>query len=135
MFTPSLNFDGNAAEAIDFYTEAFEAITIKKMQYKDMPPNPDFPVKPEQMELILHAELDINGHKLIIHDNQGTTAGTNMAINVTGSVSFVKNVWTVLKEGADTKLDLAPTFFASLHGALTDKFGITWMLTAHEEQQ
>lgn len=41
-----LNMDGNAGQAIDFYAEAFHATEVKKVQFKDLPQNPDYPCRP-----------------------------------------------------------------------------------------
>lgn len=42
---------------------------------------------------------------------------------------LVRNAWNLLKEDAEIYMDLAPTFFATLHGSLRDRFGVNWMFT------
>ena len=42
---------------------------------------------------------------------------------------LVRNAWNLLKEDAEIYMDLAPTFFAALHGSLRDRFGVNWMFT------
>jgi PhnB protein len=36
----------------------------------------------------------------------------------------------MLKQEGEVYMDLAPSFFAKLHGSLRDKYGINWMFTA-----
>lgn len=126
-----LMFDGNCLEAIELYKKAFGA-TVKEMrQYKDMPEDPNFPVSEEQKELVLNAMLEINGSSVMCADApQRSVSGKNMLITLTtpdGAV--VTKAWDVLKVDAEITMDLAPTFFAQLHGSLQDKFGVNWMFT------
>ncbi|MCL2352478.1 MAG: hypothetical protein FWC55_08110, partial [Firmicutes bacterium] len=56
--------------------------------------------------------------------------GENMYITMTTKdAAAVQKAWDTLKEGAEVYMDLAPTFFAALHGSLRDRFGINWMFT------
>jgi PhnB protein len=44
--------------------------------------------------------------------------------------AFVQKAWDILKQNGEIYMELAPSFFAALHGSLRDKFGINWMFTA-----
>lgn len=48
----------------------------------------------------------------------------------TKDAGFIQRAWDVLKQDGKVYMELAPSFFADLHGSLQDKFGINWMLTA-----
>ena len=127
-----LMFNRNCAEALEVYAKAFGA-QIKEMQtYGDMPPNPAFPIAEGDKGLVLHAKLNINGAELMCADAGGRSeSGTNMYVTVTTpDAAFVQAAWNILKDGGNIYMELAPSFFAKLHGSLRDRFGINWMFTA-----
>ena len=56
-----------------------------------------------------------------------------MYVTVTTSdASLVQKAWDTLKNGGQIYMELAPSFFAKLHGSLRDRFGINWMFTAEK---
>jgi PhnB protein len=119
-------------EALEIYAKAFNAKIGEVQRYGDMPPDPSFPIAESDKGLVLHARLSINGMELMCADAGGhTTNGGNMYVAVTTSdAGFVQSAWDVLKEGGEIYRELAPLFFARLHGSLRDRFGINWMFTA-----
>jgi PhnB protein len=59
------------------------------------------------------------------------SSGGNMFVSITtNDAALVQKAWDVLKQGATMYMELAPSFFANLHGSLQDRFGINWMFTA-----
>jgi len=126
-----LNFNRNCAEALEFYAKAFNAEISGVQKYGNMPPNPAFPVAESDKNLILHSTLKIDGMEIMASDSsRGCTSGSNMYITITSKdVEYVKHAWDVLKQGGHIHMELAPTFFAQLHGSLQDKFGINWMFS------
>jgi PhnB protein len=119
-------------EALETYAKAFNAKIGEVQRYGDMPPDPSFPIAESDKGLVLHARLNINGMELMCADTgRHTINGNTMYVTVTTPDSgFVQNAWDLLKDGGEIYMELAPSFFAQLHGSLRDRFGINWMFTA-----
>jgi PhnB protein len=100
--------------------------------YGDMPPNPAFPVSESDRQLVLHARLLLDGMELMCADSrEKSTAGDNMYVSITvKDASYVQKAWDTLRQDGQIYMELAPSFFAVLHGSLRDRFGINWMFTA-----
>ena len=126
-----LMFNRNCAEALEIYAKAFDAQITEMQKYGDLPPGPAFPVAASDKGLVLHSRLTIKGSELMCADaHERSEEGTNMYVAVTSpDTAFVKKAWDILKDGAEIYMELAPSFFASLHGSLQDRFGINWMFT------
>ena len=127
-----LMFNRNCAEALETYAKAFDAKISEMQKYGDMPPNPAFPIAESDKGLVLHARLNINGAELMCADSsEHGKNGTNMYVTVTTPDSApIQKAWNILKDGGEIYMELAPSFFAALHGSLRDRFGINWMFTA-----
>jgi PhnB protein len=124
-------FNRNCADALDFYSKAFDAKIIEMQKYGDMPPNPAFPIAESDKNLVLHARIEIAGMEIMCADgSEKIIAGDNMYISVTvKDSSMVQKAWDILKQNGKIYMELTPSFFAVLHGSLQDKFGISWMFT------
>jgi PhnB protein len=132
MFSHYLMFDGNCAEAMEVYADAFGAVVTEMQKYGDMPPNPAFPVREEDRNKVLHAKLNWNGTELMCADaSERAVPGSNMYISVTlNDETAIRKAWDILKKDGHVYMDLAPSFFAVAHGSLRDRFNINWMFTA-----
>ncbi len=126
-----LMFNRNCKEALDTYSKAFNTKVISMQCYKDMPANPNFPIKEEDMDLVLHSQINIDGVLLMCADSTRNTTSNNMYISINGNVDSVKHAWNLLKDNGIIYMDLKPSFFAKLHGSLQDKFGVNWMFSAN----
>lgn len=130
-----LMFNRNCAEAIETYKDALDAELVKVRRYSDLPPDPKFPIAEGDKDLILHAQLRVNGMDMMCADSfKRSTPGENMYVAVTTKdAAFVQKAWDVLKQDGEVYMELAPSFFASLHGSLRDKYGVNWMFSALKE--
>lgn len=130
-----LMYNRNCAEALDIYSRAFDAEIVEKQTYGDMPPNPAFPISEEDKGLVLHARIAIDNMELQCADASGSIEmGSNMYVSfTTADADKVKKAWDILKENGHIYMELAPSFFAVLHGSLKDKFGVNWMFTLMKE--
>jgi len=126
-----LMFNRNCAEAIKTYEEALAAKTIQIMKYGDMPPNPAFPVADSDKDLVLHAQLQLDGMEIMCSDSsERSQSGNNMYVSITTQdAALVQKAWDILKQDGEIYMELAPSFFAALHGSLRDKFGIIWLFS------
>ena len=54
-----LTFDGNCEEAFNFYKSVFGGEFEQISRFGDMPPDPDYPVKEQDKNKIMHVSLAI----------------------------------------------------------------------------
>ncbi len=130
MITPFINFAGKAGEAIAFYETVFEVKDKKVMLYKDMPADMKQHFSPDTDHYVMHAEMTINGTKVWIGDTtQGITSGDMVSLAVPlSSKEDVQHVFNKLKAGGTILMELSPTFYSPLFGAVQDQFGVIWHL-------
>ncbi|MDD9793560.1 VOC family protein, partial [Priestia megaterium] len=58
--------------------------------------------------------------------------GSQVTIAITiGSVEKSKEVLEKLKEGGEIEMTLQETFWSPSYGQVTDKFGVTWQISTH----
>lgn len=126
-----LMFNRNCVDAIRTYEKALDAKVVELQKYGDMPPNPAFPVSEADRDLVLHARLQLDGMEIMCADSSGrSVGGDNMYVSVTTKdAALVQKAWGLLAQDGEVYMELAPSFFAVLHGSLRDKFGISWMFT------
>lgn len=98
----------------------------------DMPSDPNFPVAEVGKKRVLHARLALDGMEIMCADSKERVAqGENMYVSIAlESASRIQKAWDFLCRDGEVYMELAPSFFAVLHGSLRDKFGINWMFTA-----
>lgn len=106
---------GDAAAAIAFYRAAFDAVERFRMTTPDG-------------TRIVHAELDINGARLMLSDDLGMAVGTG-----TGAAVLHLDVpdadeaqARAAAAGATVTLPVAEQFWGARYGKMTDPFGIQW---------
>lgn len=132
MIKPYLMFNRECEEAFTLYQKAFDGELLAMQKYRDMPPNPEFPVDERDKDLVLHAQLKLseNGYIMGSDSSRDLKGGQKVSISVElNSEETAVKAWNTLKEGGNVVMDLQPTFFAKLHGSVMDKFGITWMFS------
>ena len=126
-----LAFDGNCREAFDFYRDAFGGEIVQRMTVGESPMAAQMP--PAAHDRIMHAHLQVGRSSLMGADTQpgcgGGTAGGGGCLNVAlDSVEDAERVWAKLSEGAEIRMPLAPSFWATRFGMLVDRFGTAWMV-------
>lgn len=126
--TPYLNFNGDAADALDFYSKAFEGQVVFQQTYGDSPVGGDEAWK----DKIMHATFQAGSLSFMVSDvhnpEQPVTAGSNTQL----SLNFkheedIDRVFAAMSEGSKITMPLQDTFWGAKFGMLTDKFGISWM--------
>ncbi|WP_458412949.1 VOC family protein [Schinkia sp. CFF1] len=127
-----LTYNGNCREAVEFYGNVFGA-EPKIMTLGDAPPNPNSPVSEEAKNLVMHAELTVQGSRVMCSDNCSGSPfhlGNNITLAiVSNNVDELKTYFNKLKEGGKVEMELQETFFSKCFGKVTDKFGISWQLS------
>lgn len=122
--TPHLQIGGGrAAEAIDFYTNAFGATELRRM------PAPDG-------KRLMHAHLLVNGASLMLHDefpehvdpahaDSGPPRGVLLHLQVDDADMWFNKA---VKAGAKVMMPLQDMFWGDRYGQITDPFGHRWSI-------
>ncbi len=131
---PYLFFRGRCEEAIAYYREKLGAEVVMQLRFKDNPdkPSPDM-VPPALDNRIMHAEVRIKGASIMMSD--GMKAGPLdfqcMSLSITvEDEAEVDRLCKALAEGGTVQMPPGRTFFSPRFGAVTDKFGVSWMMIA-----
>jgi PhnB protein len=127
--TPFLLFDGNCAEAMQFYHACFGGnLTLTRLA--DTPMKHSFP--PDKHSRITYANLRSNAVDLSatdwLHPTQLPTLGNMTAMYITGTdPAELRAIFDKLADGAgpETFTPLREMPFG-LYGSLTDRFGKQW---------
>ena len=125
-------FDGRCEEALEFYQKAVGAKVEMLMRNKESPepPPPGMTALPEK---IMHAAFRIGDTQVLASDGMCGGApkfqGFALALDAKDDAE-AKCLFGGLAEGGQVQMPLAPTFFATSFGMLTDRFGIGWMVMA-----
>ncbi|HUB94155.1 MAG TPA: VOC family protein [Verrucomicrobiae bacterium] len=135
--TPNLWFDGNAREAVDFYTAAFQNSSVVLTEY--------YPSSSE--EGLAEFQKDLAGKELIISFEIGgqrfTALNAGPEFRFNSSISFMLNfdpsrdeharehldeLWGILSDGGETLMPLDAYPFSKRYGWIKDRYGVTWQL-------
>jgi len=133
QLAPQLVLNGNAAEALDFYAQAFATKINMVSRYGDMPAEEGYTTTPEQAQKILHAQLYMGETVLMLCDNPPHlpyTAGNNFSVAVMfDTKEALQAAFDQLAAGGTPVMPPQVTFWSECYGMVTDKFGFTWQLT------
>jgi PhnB protein len=134
--SPYLIFNGNCVEAIKLYEKAFSA-KANYCQYKDAPPNENYPVQAGTEELIMHAVLPIGNGTIYLCDttpDRPTVFGNgSFACVELDNEKDVKAAVEILKEGGKVFCEAQETFWNKCYAEFEDKFGLKWTLMIEQE--
>jgi len=136
-----LNFNGNCAQAFDFYRSVFGGEFGYVGRFGDMPESGDYKVPEADKNKIMHISLPIGSSTLMGADcggewTSGFVQGTNFSISVTaGSKEEADRIFNALAQGGRVTMPMNNTFWGDYFGMLTDQFGISWMMSFNAQQQ
>jgi PhnB protein len=125
-----LSFNGNCAQAFNFYAELFGGKIHALMTFGDSPMAAQCGA--DAKALIMHGCVEVLGHQLMgtdatpDHPYQGVT-GHHIVVDV-GSDDEAQRIFDALAAGGRIDMPLAETFWARRYGMLVDRFGIAWMV-------
>ena len=121
--TPHLNIpDGRAAEAIDFYVEAFGAQEQMRMPAEDG-------------KRLMHAHIIVNGGSLMMHDDfpeymggpMAPPSGVTLHLQVDDADRWFERA---VAAGATVSMPLGDQFWGDRYGVVKDPFGHSWSIGA-----
>ncbi len=136
-----LYFDGNAREAVEFYSIVFKTPLKQIDTYADTPGDSNMQLPKDAQNLIMNTSLLIQGTTVMFSDvypKMGMTSlkkGNNVALIITDKTEDgIRKLFDQLKEGGQVENDLEKTFWSPLYGRLCDKFGICWELMVYDSE-
>lgn len=132
---PYLMFNGDCAEAMEFYANILDG-EIKFIQhFRDAPPDEGLP--PALADKVMHARLEFNDQIIMASDDPSEDykppAGINLQIDFENPED-AQRIFDGLAEGGSVMMKIQPTPYAKCFGMVTDKFGVTWMLNCWNEE-
>ena len=126
--TPYLNFNGNAQEALNFYTKAFEGKITQSQTFGGAGMAEDESMK----DKILHAVLEAGQLKFMVSDcppgvsvKEGDQVSLSLNFN---EVEVMERTFVALADGGNITMPLQDTFWGARFGMTKDKFGVHWMV-------
>ena len=124
---PYLTFNGNAAEALDFYSKALNGEIVFKQTFGDSPmESPE-----DQKNKIMHASFKAGDLNFLVSDTmkgQAATLSSNLSLSLDfKDVESIDKTFAALSEGGKVTMELQDTFWGAKFGMLTDKYGFNWM--------
>jgi len=130
-----LNFNGNCAEAFEYYESVFGVKVSGKMTFDQAPPcDSGYKLDPKDAKRIMHTSLSISeGEELMGSDScpsqPPVVAGTNVHINLCPeSKARADELFDALSAGGKVQMKMQDMFWKAYFGMCTDKFGVQWMI-------
>ncbi len=125
-----LHFDGNTREAFEFYARVLGGRIVAMMSFGSTPACEHVP--PESHDKIMHAQLEIDGYRLMATDGIPShphvpMAGAHVVLDV-ATPERAEACFAALAEGGRIEMPIGPTFWAQRYGQLTDRYGTAWMI-------
>lgn len=125
-----LNFNGRCEEAIEFYRRTLGAEVEMLMRMKDNP-SPEQCV-PGHDDKIMHASWRIGDTRLMASDGRclgkPDFQGFSLSLLVQTEAE-AERLFAALGDGGQVQMPLAKTFWSPRFGMVTDRFGISWMIS------
>ena len=117
--TPLLMFNGNAEEAMKFYTSIFDNAEIQSVFH-------------QENGTVMHATFTLNGQTFMAIDNSNGndfpfTAAFSLFVTCE-SEQEINTVFKKLSEDGKILMDLAPTPFSMKFAWVEDQYGVSWQL-------
>ena len=133
MPVPYLTFDGNAAEALGFYTEVLGGEEIYRQCFGDSPMKEDIPE--EFHERMMHISIRLPSGTLMASDAgpwspyEGSVRSCGLSLPFEAKdLETARKVFQALSEGGTVKMPFENTFWAKGFGMLVDRYGVSWMI-------
>jgi PhnB protein len=138
---PYLVYQGNCEEAFIFYKKVFGIESLYIGYYKDAPAEAKKFFPKAQGGNVMHATLQIDEKTVIMgNDSADITEQSAMSflrdfylyLNTDNAKEAIR-IFNELAVGGKIIMPIAQTFWSPCYGILTDKFGIHWKITSHQE--
>jgi PhnB protein len=126
---PYLAFNGDCAEAFDFYRAALGGEFVMRMTYGESPMHEQMPT--ETHGRIMHVHLQADGASLMGGDappgDPVGEGGTSVSIQI-GTPEEAERIFNALIPGGRVEMPLQESFWSQRFGMLVDRYGKRWMV-------
>jgi PhnB protein len=128
-----LNFDGRCEEALEFYRKAIGAEVTALMRFQDSPEPcaPDM-VPPDTENKVMHSTFRVGDTVVMASDchckGQPKFDGFSLALSPS-TTADAERLFAALAEGGQVQMPLAKTFWSPSFGVVSDRFGVSWMIS------
>jgi PhnB protein len=135
---PYLLFQGNCEEAFQFYKSVFQSDFRYMGRFSETPPQDTGQFPPGMENKIMHVSLPISEETILMGcDNPDPNSKSGGANNIsltlnTDSKQEADRLHNGLSKGGQVRMPMQSTFWGAYFGMLTDKFGITWMISCDQ---
>jgi predicted 3-demethylubiquinone-9 3-methyltransferase (glyoxalase superfamily) len=131
--TPCVWFNGDAEEAVNFYTSVFNNSNIGKVLRYD---EASAEASGQPLGSVLTIEFDIYGNQLLAL-NGGAAFKINPSISFfvfTTDETEVDFLWEKFSDGGKVLMELNQYDWSKKYGWIEDKFGLSWQLMLTEDE-
>jgi len=134
-----LSFNGNCGDAIAFYRDALGAEQTFRLRFDEAPPDARPPAPPELADKVMHAALKIGESTLLMSDGGCVTkdekpSGRSLFLGCEDAAS-AERYFNALAQGGEVKMPFQETFWSPGFGMVTDRFGVSWMVSAPQKEK
>jgi PhnB protein len=129
-----LSFNGECANAINFYEKAIGARLLFKMTWGESPMAKDCPA--ETHGLIMHSTLTVGDGQIMCADappdRYHKPTGISVSLHVKDPAEGAR-LFAALSENGSVHMPFEKTFWSPGFGMCVDQFGIPWMINTEGE--
>lgn len=128
---PYLAFDGNGAEALQYYCDTLGAEMQFSQTFGDMPEQGDW-ITDANRDRLAHGAITLKGQTIMASDTPGFEPHEGFH-GVTLQCAFddldeARAFFDALARDGSVRMPFEKTFWAKGFGMVTDKFGVPWMV-------
>jgi PhnB protein len=124
---PYLSFDGNAREALEFYTAVFGG-TLRMNTFGEYG-QPDTPFADKIMHGMLETDAGFTLMGADFPPGQEYTPGNSYSVSLSGDdADELRGYWAKLVEGGTVSVPLEKQMWGDEFGMATDRYGVAWMV-------
>ena len=128
---PYIHFQGQCAEALEFYKQVFHGRDLQMMRYAEAP---ETPLASRDSARIMHAQLSLFDGVLMASDYPPGVEGQPQAgfsvMQTAPDLVQAERVFKALAEAGAVIQPFGPTFFSTGFGMVKNKFGTHWIISA-----
>jgi PhnB protein len=133
---PYLQFDGNCAQALEYYRQHLGGDNLCLMPYRGSPAQDQ--VKEDWYDKIMHGSVQLGNTMLMGTDGgcseDGAKAMSGCSICLTiDTPEEAERAFSALGRDGTIQMPLEETFWAKRFGMLKDQFGVSWMVNCLKE--
>lgn len=127
-----LFFDGNCRHAMEFYKGVFGG-DLQMQTYDEVPG--DMPDKEKMKGKIVHSSLRGGAINLMASDSDKKLGTGKIELSISGEDDAqLRKIFSGLSAGGTVRTPLEKQFWGDTFGALTDKFGVEWMVNINAKR-